>query len=66
MKFQLKGCEKQKIDYAKPVKHLEIFIFERFEYSYSKYVFRKETKSDNALKLLLVCLLHFGNGGINV
>ena len=25
LKFQLKGCENQKIDYAKPVKHFEIF-----------------------------------------
>ena len=55
----------KKIDYVKPVKHLEIFEFERFEYSYSKHVFSKETKSNNAFKLLLVCLLHFGNSGIN-
>ena len=40
------------MDYAKPVKRLEIFTFERFEYSSSKYVFSKETKSDDALKLL--------------
>ena len=51
-KFQLNGWEKQKFDYVKPEKHLEMFTFESFEYSYSKHVFSKETKSDNAFKLL--------------
>ena len=64
--FSLKVVKNKKIDYVKPVKHLEIFKFERFEYSYSKHVFSKETKSNNAFKLLLVFLLHFGNSGINI
>ena len=64
--FSLKVVKNKKIDYVKPVKRLEIFTFERFEYSYSKHVFSNETKSNNAFKLLLVCLLHFGNGGINI